>query len=114
MEKTLKQTKLMEWVKMEHTDFYSLFHKHLAAKFTFWNMKFDSNEYVWFCCLNESCQAGFLLEYINKYGIEATVIKDKCLDILMIKPLDIKNHHVLPDFENMTPEKRKEYENANY
>ncbi len=110
--KTLKQTKLMDWVKMEQAGFYSDFHSYLSQNFNFWNRKFDNGEYIWFCCLNESCQAGFMLEYINRFSIPyAQAVKEKCLDVLMIVPKQpIK--FGLPDIDLMSPEKKKEYSNS--
>jgi hypothetical protein len=82
----LTQTPLMDWIKAEHVDFFAEFYKYLANHFHYWGVKQENGEYVWFCCLNESCQAGFILEYIHKtrpgHLSSVAVITEKCYEII--------------------------------
>lgn len=57
----------MDWIKAEHAEFFSKFYIYLTKDFNYWGVKQDNGEYVWFCCLNESCQAGYLIEYIRNH-----------------------------------------------
>jgi hypothetical protein len=78
----MKQTKLMDWIKAEKVDFFSHFYKYLADNFVFWGVKTESGEYIWFCSLNESCQAGFIIQYITSHKLNEKEILSQCMQII--------------------------------
>ena len=86
MKKTCEQTELMSWIKMEQIEFFKEFYDYLSKDFNYWGVKQENGEYVWFCYLNESCQAGYILEYINtkKIDFQFYDVYQRCLDILHI------------------------------
>lgn len=86
-DRVLKQTDLMDWIKAEHVEFFAELYPDLASNFNYWGIKQQNGEYVWFCSMNESCQAGYIISYIQKlpkksYQESVDVIKSKCLEIL--------------------------------
>lgn len=81
-----KQTELMDWIKAEHTDFFGLFYQFLSKDFNYWGVKMinpenNKQEYVWFCSMNESCQAGYILAYINRL-IEINELIQPSIDLI--------------------------------